>query len=253
MQIHRFFLSSKSVDKHRVTICDRKIVYQIRKVLRLSKGDLFEALDGSGWLFTCQIESITPDSVITKIVKQKEIGLLPSIRISVALPLLRGGRFELAIQKLTELGATGIIPVCCQRSVIRTTDDTKLNHFRAIIREAVEQSEGTFLPSLHGLTSFTDLVTNKSLSLTNYMPILCLERSDADRHMLQHLLYEQQGSSVPPENILIVVGPEGGLTPEEVALAKRHHFNLVSLGNRVLRSETAAIFALAQVVARFDR
>src|SRR5271170_7374357 len=130
MTVPRFFIPAKAIDRQnaRVLHPDGALVKQITKVLRLESGAAVDFLDGTGSLFHCQIVSCEKQTVIASIVSTIESSRAPGVRLNLALPPLKSGRFEWALEKLTELGVSQIIPILVQRSVV------KPNHHESRLR-----------------------------------------------------------------------------------------------------------------------
>jgi 16S rRNA (uracil1498-N3)-methyltransferase len=162
------------------------------------------------------------------------------LRLTLAQGVSRGERMDLVVQKATELGVTGLIPVLTERSVVKLTaqqSDRKVNHWRAIAIAACEQCGRNRLPALAAPVALREFLKGDAgpdarllLSPTGTVALLDLPRSSA---------------------ITVLIGPEGGLTDEEEQSATSAGFTAVRLGPRVLRTETAAIAALALLQRQF--
>lgn len=264
MRSHRFFLTAESIDKElgNVRISERSLVSQIKTVLRLKRGDEIVVLDGQGGLFRCVLDGLAESEIQARIIAAGSANGDPSVFVKVALPLLKGGRFEWALQKLTELGAGLMMPVISKRSVVKSgskaesksrshrTDElepNKLSRWQAIVREAAEQCERATVPVVAEPVSFDQLIRQAITSpAAGEARLICAERMEAP--LLGELLHRLKGGKSTPQNISVVVGPEGGFAPEEIELALKCGVHPVSLGPRILRSETAAILAVAQVI-----
>jgi len=235
----------------RARILDFQQIKQISNVLRQSVGSQVILLDGKGLVLRCSISQIAKKEILLDILDELPAIAEPSVQVTVAMPLLRGGRFDWALQKLTELGVFAIQPVICERSVVKDKNE-KTDRWRSIAREAAEQCERSRVPEIGSPIGFADLVAPSAVNQWS-MKVICAERSKTI--LLSHALLNLQKcknderiSDAWPMNILVIVGPEGGFTDEEIANADRMGVQLVSLGPRILRSETASVYALAQVM-----
>lgn len=281
MRIPRFFVAPSSIDasSRQVYISDPAQLKQILSVLRLKRGSALDILDGSGAVFHCSLASATRNDVCATIESSEPAAADPAAIISVALPLLKSGRFEWAIEKMTELGVSRIIPVICARSVVRPSDSSrvrrepddklsKLRRWRSIAREAAEQCERGTIPEVVPPVELQELLKAPGLkapSPSDCLALICAERRNAD--LLQEVLGQLQRDlstrsrqmqrddakcGAHSQNLLIVVGPEGGFTEEELKFASDIGLRFVNLGKRILRSETAAIYALSIATSFFD-
>jgi 16S rRNA (uracil1498-N3)-methyltransferase len=264
VRIPRFFLPQTAIDSitGTVTVDDRQIVDQILKVLRLKSGNLIDFLDGTGKIYRCSLAAAEGEQrqqrnksrPLTARIESESAGEGEArVFLSVALPILRPARFEWAIEKLTELGAKEIIPLVTTRSVGR---ESKLSRWQSIAREASEQCERALMP-----------VISEPLTLEEYLLhlanepdatiFICTERADessADTPSAEalHMVLCNFGEKAP-HKISVIVGAEGGFTHEEQQFALEQGAKPVSLGNRILRSETAAIYTSAIVMALLDQ
>jgi len=257
MAAPRFFLPSSSIDPRlgRVAISDRELVRQMRKVLRASPGDPLSVLDGQGRLYRCVLTRLDALAAEARITAEEEAKGDPEQPVAMALPLLKGGRFEWALQKLTELGVSRVVPILAERSVVRIDagkEGAKLRRWQAIMKEAAEQCERATIPPIveplslrtaiqSGLFSRLPDKAGKGLGLR----LLCAERRDAP--LMRELIDSSPAGAPPPGSISVIVGPEGGLADDEVTLACQQGWQPVSLGPRILRAETAAVCAIAQL------
>lgn len=204
------------------------------KVLRCSVGDEIEIGDGRGNRFLARINSVSNESVKVEVMQSKlvEIGL-PILTIALA-PTKNATRFEWFVEKATELGVHGFIPLQSKR-----TERPRFNQSRTekIILAAAKQSGRSHLPLLHGLTPFEQVLEVESDS--KY--IAHCEEEEARR------MFVNEVGMRTAKRILILIGPEGDFTPEEISAATRSGFTPVSLGKNRLRTETAGIYAAAVV------
>lgn len=257
---YRFFVSPELLQGaaagSRITLSDETLAHQVRNVLRLRAGDRLTLLDGNN-IARVKIEEGEQESKKGRSQKTSEHLLVESIErvpqkqgaaVAVAMPLIKPARFELALEKLTELGVDEILPFYCTRLVTKPDrggeSGARRARMQAILRESSEQCERLRLPVLHESRSFSDLL---STTENYHWKLLLAERSEAPN--LVHLLCNREAEKPPAhERILILLGPEGGLTNEEKEAAQSL-FQSVSLGSEILRSETAAIVASALVIS----
>lgn len=260
MRRSRFFVDPSNVDltNKTVSIDDPNQIRQILTVLRLRIGDELDILDGKGSIYSCKIASTTAvkgkirsnDRLVCSFESAAAAGGEAAIRLTVALPVLRGTRFEWALEKLTELGVAEIVPILLERSVItydaeENLSATKFQRWQSIVREASEQSERALIPNVVSPEKFSLFVKRQELVAAT--KFIGAERAEAQP------INDALSSTSGAKNICIAIGAEGGFTDEEFALSFAHGFAPISLGKRILRAETAALYAASVLISRLDK
>jgi len=285
MTIHRFFIGPESIDEEQGTVLcqSQKLAKQVRKVLRLENGAPLDILDGHGNIYHCILADIIPgaprDLFQAKIIAKERCTDSASITFTIAMPLIKTNRFEWALEKITELGVNKIVPVALSRSIIKGAELLKLTRWRKIIEEAAEQSEHNRSPELTAPLGFINWLEQDKQTQNKSLRLICVERQSAQT--LEEVLYnfsnkqmasrahdceeqsaaprlyarraEETAGEAAPTYCAIAVGAEGGFTEEEIQSALAHNFVAVSLGPNILRSETAALTALAISRSWFSR
>jgi 16S rRNA (uracil1498-N3)-methyltransferase len=203
----------------------------IVKVLRHKKGDFIKIIDGSGTVFTCRIASIFKNSLLASVIS-KENALQPPYNLSIAIaPTKQSSRFEWFLEKAVEIGIHSIIPIITKRS---EKFRIKADRMQKIMVSAMKQSENTFMPEIHPITSYDEFLQKPFKDYQKF--IAFVEESTS-------IL----SSKISGKNLLVAIGPEGGFTSDEVFDAKMVQFTPVSLGHNRLRTETAGV-AVCQIV-----
>lgn len=200
------------------------------RVLRLREKDAVEITDGKGNLFKAEIESANPKACLLKITEQhKEAAPSWELNIAVA-PTKNIARMEWLVEKLTEIGFTKLIPIECntsERTVLKT------ERLKKIAIEAMKQSGRGYLPKMEELTLFKNLIDeSKSFKGAKFIP----HCNSSDRKALS-AVYKKG------ESALVLIGPEGDFTKDEIQLALENGFIPVTLNEHTLRTETAALTA----------
>jgi 16S rRNA (uracil1498-N3)-methyltransferase len=211
----------------------------MRGVLRLTPGDEVFVFDGKGNEYRCRIESLRRDEASLSLLESVEPASPESaLALTLALALLKGEKFDLVVQKATELGVTGIVPVMTKLSDIRLRDDRdtakRTLRWRRIALEAAKQSGRARLPVVEEPVDFASLLE----SIQPGHDETCLmfaERSG------QSLAQSFDHDPLRPQSLTALVGSEGGWTDEEIQAARASNWRIVTLGGRILRAETAAI------------
>ena len=236
--MYNFFVddNNRVGDKYFITGGDYN---HIKNVLRMKVGDRFLISDGgSGNL--CEIESIDGETVTVGVVEENYKNAELPIRIYLFQGLPKADKTELIIQKSVELGVYGIIPVEMKRCVVRLDEKkkrSKLARWQAISESAAKQSKRSIIPEIHEVVSFREAIKiAKELDLV-LVPYENEKGMTATREALGEI---KSGSSVG-----IFIGPEGGFEREEIEIAESEGMRLISLGERILRTETAAITAVS--------
>ena len=209
----------------------------LAKVLRLGAGNALILFNGDGFDFRAQIETPLRDgTMLVRIGEQSEPAALTPLRITLALGISKGERMDLSLQKAVELGVWALQPLFTERSVVRLRDDRlgkRMQHWQGVVISACEQSGRRWLPELAEPQRLTDW-----LAQTSGHGLLLDHRS------------ERPLTALPPpagDSLTLLVGPEGGLAPQERAMANARGFVGVRLGPRVMRTETAPLAAIAAI------
>ena len=262
----RFFIDAQSIDLvgGRALCRDERLSHQVRNVLRLKEGEAVQLLDGLGNIWAGRLVKADrtyiefsldcgPDASAS-IENPKQSTDQTRFRLICCLPLIKAHRFEWALEKLCELGAYKILPFQSERCVVRlkANEDGRSKRWQAICKEASEQCERLMLPEIFEPLALADLLktfapTGGENSQAPLLPLLLSERNEMAPDMVSTLYNHKVVDG--PLDVLILAGPEGGFTDSEHALIAEHHLIKVSLGETILRSETACVSAAAVVSA----
>lgn len=210
----------------------------LREVLRLRAGEIAAVFDGAGNEFACRIESVgrKNESAILWI-QEKISSPAPesNLTLTLGLALLKGEKFDLVVQKTTELGVKKIVPLETKRADVKIKDEKdilkKLERWQRIALEAAKQSGRAFVPEIEKPVAFENFIKNSTEP-----GILFAERGGEKLHQT---LREEIG------NLTLIVGAEGGWETSEIEFARQNNFAVATLGGRILRAETAAITIVA--------
>jgi 16S rRNA (uracil1498-N3)-methyltransferase len=220
-----------------------EVAHQARDVLRLSIGGTIRLLDGAGGEYPAQVIEVSRKRVFVRLGAREEGLPDPTVRVTLCLGMLKAAKFEVALQKCTELGVAAFVPLLTERAVRDDMSEAKRRRWRGILAEAVEQCGGSRLPELSAPQSL-------SLALAELPPggVALFPWEETRKPSLRTALEDaisQAGAVERVSGVRLFIGPEGGFSPAEAALAERHGARLVTLGRRILRAETAAIVASA--------
>ncbi len=219
----------------KILIKEKSDCNHIQNVYRLNVGDKLRIVDGEYEYFT-QIIEISKKEVAVKILEKNEDSYSLNINIDVAMGILKNDKMNLAIQKLTEIGVKSIIPLKTERVVVRINE--KKEKWDTVARETLKQCRGV---------KFTEILPVKKLVEIDYKKydkiIFAYENSNESKSLSEIIKQKDK-------NILYIIGPEGGITQEEVDFLKNNKAIEISLGKRILRAETAAI-VVCGIIANF--
>lgn len=237
--MHRFFVPAGNLTKDRVEFTPAQ-AHQIARVLRLRPGDEVQALDNSGACLLVRLQETGQGRTFGSILSKQPVTGEPGTRIRLCQGLLKGEKWEWVLQKGTEVGISAFRGVACTRSVPQVEPqawESRVRRWSAIVLEAAEQSGRGLLPELAEPTRWENACREAAGSgLLLYEGELHLGLRDG--------LARLTGQAT----VHLMAGPEGGLTEEEVAVARGYDIPTVSLGPRILRAETAGVIAAALVL-----
>ncbi len=236
---YRFFVAAP-IDGDMIAIDDRQLAHQCNNVLRLQPGDEVVLLDNSGWQYVVALQQLGRDHVSGTVVSRAPASSEPQTHLTLYLGLMRPERFEWALQKCTELGATAFVPLVCERSADADMSERKSERWSRIVREAAEQSRRGKLPPIAAAQSFIE-----ACAATAQCDLALLLWEGAGVQSLRHTLRTHAG---PLNTIAMLSGPEGGLSDDEFKIASEHGIIPVTLGPRTLRTETAPVAATVAIL-----
>lgn len=243
----RFFVDNVDLNEKKVLITGEDVKH-ISKVLRCRVGEKLEICDKKNNEYICEIVNIEKDLVNLDIIETVDINRETNLRVKVYQGVPKGPKMEYILQKLTEVGVVEIILVDTKRSVSKLDkkEDKKLDRFERIIYEASKQSKRGQIPKLR-LLSFDEALKDMKENDFNIVPYEN-ERTKSIKNVLKSI----EKIDLGVDSIGIFVGPEGGIDEEEIKKLQKIGAKSVSLGNRILRTETASVVASSIVIYELD-
>jgi 16S rRNA (uracil1498-N3)-methyltransferase len=241
--MHRFFLPPEDFHTDHIHI-KGKTARQIARVLRLKAGEPCVLLDNLGSEYKARLEMVDSE-LCSAVILEKHRAEEPEVRLLMMLCLTQREKFEWMLQKCTEVGAAGFLPVVSQRSLVQDEADVraKVERWEGILREAAEQSGRGIIPELHQALRFETAVQK----VESEYPLRLIPWEGEKHAGLKSVLQGDVGKQVA-----VLIGPEGGFAGEEVQRAVRSGFQPVTLGRRVLRMETAAVVSAALILHELE-
>lgn len=243
--MHQFFVDESQIGKEYVTITGSDVNH-IRNVLRMRPGEKIRVSTASGGDYFCQVAEIGESFVQADILDTADSTELPSkIYLFQALP--KGDRMEYVIQKAVELGVYEIIPVAMKYCVVKLDAkkaDSKVKRWQAISESAAKQSKRSMIPQIHPVMTFTEAAEYAASC------DVCLVPYENERGM--RATTEALEQVVPGKSISVMIGPEGGFAENEIDLM-RQKAQILSLGKRILRTDTAAICTMSALMLELEK
>lgn len=246
--MQRYFVKHRTNENSFVIDADDR--HHMIKVMRMEIGDKVICVDPKGDTAVCEIAKITDEHVVAVVVQWiDEKSELP-ILVTIASGLPKADKLEWIIQKGTELGAHEFIPFSARRSVVKWDEKKsakKIDRWQKIAKEAAEQAHRGMVPDIVSPMNFKALI-EKSKNFDYKLAAYEEESRSGESSIFSATLQKMKQG----ESLLIVFGPEGGLAEEEVGLLQENAFVLCGLGPRILRTETAPLYALAAISYHFE-
>ena len=234
-----FFVTSGQITGDELIILGDDVNH-MKNVLRMRSGEAFTAADENGMFYRCEVDTLDKSQVTAKILWKEEGSSELSSKIYLFQGLPKSDKMEMIIQKAVELGAYEIVPVSTKRAIVKLDakkEASKLKRWQAIAEGAAKQSGRMIVPQIHEVLSFKEaLQMAKELDI-NVIPYECAKGMDGTREIF--------GSIKPGMSVGIFIGPEGGFEESEVEEAKALGVHPVTLGKRILRTETAGLTTLS--------
>ena len=237
--MHRFFVEPEQIFPEYVEILGGDVNH-IRNVLRMSPGDRISVSDGLGTDYICELEQLEAGCVRGRILERKPFDVELSSRLILYQGLPKGDKMELIVQKAVELGAAEIVPVSSGRCVVKLDVKkaaARVKRWNAIAEGAAKQSKRMTVPKVHEVMTFRQALEYAAAIDVRLMPYEKAEGMEATRKGLAAI--------APGQSVAVLIGPEGGFEDGEAEAAARAGFAHISLGRRILRTETAGLTALS--------
>ena len=235
------------VEPHQININDKRVtilggdVNHIRNVLRMKIGEEIAVSNGvDGKEYRCGIVDFEEDSVLCELrfIKEDNVELPAKVYLFQGLP--KADKMELIIQKAVELGVYQVIPVATKRCVVKLDEKkavSKIARWQGIAEAAAKQSKRAIVPEVTNVMTFGQAIQKAAEMDVRLIPYELAEGMDATREILDKIQ--------PGQSVAVFIGPEGGFDEAEISKAMENHINPITLGKRILRTETAGMTVLA--------
>ena len=241
----KFFINKEDIKENTIKISGQDAAH-ISKVLRTEVGETLTLCDGCGTDFFAQVTSVSKEEVSLKIKEVLPCLAEPEISVTLFQGIPKQGKMDYIIEKCTELGISRIVPVATKRSVVKIDDKKsevkKLERWRKIAAESVKQCGRGRIPEITDVMTFSEAIDfSKSLDLT-----IAAYECERDTSIKSALAEKK------PKTIGVFIGPEGGIDDKEVKMLKDADIQTITLGTRILRTETAGHTVLTAIMYEYN-
>lgn len=229
--MHKFFVEKSAITDNIVHI-EGDDVKHINKVLRLKTGEEININNFQGEEFLARLIEIDKRSAKAEIIKNLEINNESNIDITLFQGLPKSSKMDLIVQKATELGVKEIIPTITERVVVNVSEYKKLERLNKIAQEACKQSKRSIVPKVNAPAIFKEVLEQ----LENF-DLVVVPYENAENYGIKAMMKKIKSEEI--KSIAVVIGPEGGFEQEEIAILKEKNAEIITLGPRILRTESA--------------
>ena len=243
--MYHFFVSEEQINGENAYI-EGSDVNHIANVLRMKPGEELLISVKGDWDYLCKIDDIETDRVNLKVLESMEQRELP-VNITLLQGIPKSDKLEMIIQKAVELGVSEIIPVKTKRVVVKIEEKkqaSKVNRWNAIAESAAKQSKRSIIPKVHEPMSI-----DNALEIVKDFGVKLIPYENADGIDKTRKILDSMDKT---KNIAVFIGPEGGFEEAEVERIKNSGFEVITLGKRILRTETAGLALLSNITIRLE-
>jgi 16S rRNA (uracil1498-N3)-methyltransferase len=238
--IPRVFVGFDKIEDNTALIEGGDVNY-LKNVLRLKVGDEVSIMDSKSKEYSAKITVIDKDMIKVDLIAEKHPKSESKVKLTLAQGIPKNPKMDFVVQKATELGVLRIIPVKTERSIVKIEgekEEIKVNRWQKIAKEAAEQSGRLIIPFVEQIRDLKEVLRLCS-DFDKCIMLWEMEKGNTIKKFLQ------ENKSI--KSLLLLIGPEGGFSHDEVELAKSHGFIPVTIGSRILRTETASIAVLSMI------
>ena len=246
----KFFVNQENIENQKIIITGEDVNH-IKNVLRKSPNDTLEICNAqNGENFLCEIEEMQKETITCGILEKIESASEPNTYVHIYQGLPKSDKMELIIQKSVELGIAEITPTNMSRCIVRLDSKDarkKVERWQKISEVAAKQSGRDIIPKINNLCSFNEIINQ----CKEYDVILLAYENEKENKLKSEIekLKEKQKQNL---KIAVIIGPEGGLAEDEVEKAVQNGIKVITLGNRILRTETVALNVLSVIMYELE-
>lgn len=239
------YVPPEAIVDDRAVLTDGEEYRHLVRVLRKRPGDRVTFVDGTGWVYDGEIEQVGPAAVGLRVTRRRD-ETEPDVRVTLAPALLKGNRLDFVIEKATEIGVDGIVPMRTARTIVEqdaASGEARRARWQRLALSAMKQSLRSWLPPVAPVAEFSEVIARAS---AYDLAVIAWEGETLDG------IPAALADRPRPRRVLVLVGPEGGFDRTEVDAARHAQVSPVSLGARRLRADTASLVALTVLMTALE-
>jgi len=247
----KFFVAENQINNNKITIIGNDVNH-IKNVLRQKSGDKITICDTSKEQdYLCKIDKIEEKSIDCNIIEKLENNTESNVKVTIFQGLSKADKLELVIQKSVELGAYDITPLQMKRCVVKLNEKDKLKkiqRWQKISEVAAKQCGRNIIPKINNIVNVKEVC-----NLCNEYDIVLIAYENEKENTLKKELKNLKKLDKEEIKVAVIIGPEGGIAPEEIEMFEENGAKIITLGNRILRTETVALSVLSIIMYELEK
>lgn len=247
----KFFVAENQINNNKITIIGNDVNH-IKNVLRQKSGDKITICDISKEQdYLCEIDKIEEKSIDCNIIEKLENNTESNVKVTIFQGLSKADKLELVIQKSVELGAYDITPLQMKRCVVKLNEKDKLKkiqRWQKISEVAAKQCGRNIIPKINNIVNVKEVC-----NLCNEYDIVLIAYENEKENTLKKELKNLKKLDKEEIKVAVIIGPEGGIAPEEIEMFEENGAKIITLGNRILRTETVALSVLSIIMYELEK
>ncbi len=251
--MQNFFIPKRNITNELVIINGSQLRH-IKDVIRKRTGDLISIFDESGYLYLVEIISISKEKIEGQVIKRLRGPQEPRLKVNLYQCIPKFNKMDLVVQKCTEIGVFSIHPIISTRTIVKpkpSTKELKIKRWQKIVQGASEQSRRTVIPKIFEPQDFQEAIKKikSRYDEDGFFGLILWE--EERQNTLKDFLRKRRITNTKNPELDIFIGPEGGFTNTEVDIANRSGIRPISMGNRIMRTETAGLISIAIILYEY--
>lgn len=247
----KFFVAENQINNNKITIIGNDVSH-IKNVLRQKSGDKITICDISKEQdYLCEIDKIEEKSIDCNIIEKLENNTESNVKVTIFQGLPKADKMELVIQKSVELGVYDITPLQMKRCVVKLNEKDKLKkiqRWQKISEVAAKQCGRNIIPKVNNIVNVKEVC-----NLCNEYDIVLIAYENEKENTLKKELKNLKKLDKEEIKVAVIIGPEGGIAPEEIEMFEENGAKIITLGNRILRTETVALSVLSIIMYELEK
>ena len=247
----KFFVAENQINNNKITIIGNDVNH-IKNVLRQKSGDKITICDTSKEQdYLCEIDKIEEKSIDCNIIEKLENNTESNVKVTIFQGLPKADKMELVIQKSVELGVYDITPLQMKRCVVKLNEKDKakkIQRWQKISEVAAKQCGRNIIPKINNIVNVKEVC-----NLCNEYDIVLIAYENEKENTLKKELKNLKKLDKEEIKVAVIIGPEGGIAPEEIEMFEENGAKIITLGNRILRTETVALSVLSIIMYELEK